>query len=163
LENAIVVRRLLILCSLGALAAGLSGCAAGGNAEAGCVQPPLQTYPTPQMVYPQPGTTLSATGPQFVYVAYPASPPLMKVGGVFTLTPSTPAGAAGVGVPMKSVSTLPAGSATPQSGYTTFFYGSVGSLAPKTTYALTYTIDYTLGCLAGGTSKTVTVASFNTP
>ena len=147
-------RTLFVLCCTSLLAIGLGGCAA--NIQADCVQPPLQTYPTPQMLWPISGQALPASGKQDVFVAYPL--PLV---GIFSLVSAQ---GTTVGLPLnKPHDKLPAGAGTPQPGYTQLTELFVGTaIQPHNSYAVTYSIPYKLGCNGGNTTKTQTIGTFTT-
>jgi hypothetical protein len=145
-----LLRTLILLLCTATLSSVLAACSAS---QAGCVQPALQNYAVPQLVYPQSGTKLSPSGLQDAFVAYP--PP---IAGAFQLFGN----GATVGLPTNPPrDPLPPGSAQPHAGWkmSELF---LGTLTSGQQYVVQYAIPYKLACEAGDTSKVIVVGSFST-
>ena len=72
-----MLRKLVLLLCAAPLGLWLAACSAS---QAGCVQPALQNYTVPQLVYPQSGSKLAPSGLQDAFVAYP-----QPIAGAFQL------------------------------------------------------------------------------
>ena len=142
-----MLRSIPSLLAASVLALVVAGCSA--NEEANCTQPPVQSYPAPQLLMPTPGETNVSPTIGTIQI----STQTVDIVGSLTLQ-------------AKGGGTLATGAAKldpKQPNPNTYVWDvKIPALASGTTYTLVWTVQYPGGCLGPAIVHTRSIASFTT-